>query len=243
MRTQVGIVGAGPAGLVLSHMLHLRGIESVVIETRSREYCERRVRAGVLEQGTVDTLAAMGVADRLKREGLVHYGVNLRFAGHTHRIDFADLTGGRAITVYGQNEVLKDLTDARLAAGGDIFFEVADVSVHQFASSPQSTAGRSTLPTIYFQRNGKREELACDFIAGCDGSHGVCRPSIPARVLTTYQKEYPFAWLGILAEHPIVTRAYLYLSRTRLCVAQHALASHQPVVFTMRSRRFTVGVD
>jgi p-hydroxybenzoate 3-monooxygenase len=215
MRTQVGIVGAGPAGLVLSHMLHLRGIESVVIETRSREYCERRVRAGVLEQGTVDTLAAMGVADRLKREGLVHYGVNLRFAGHTHRIDFADLTGGRAITVYGQNEVLKDLTDARLAAGGDIFFEVADVSVQQFASSPQSAAGRSTLPTIYFQRNGKREELLCDFIAGCDGSHGVCRPSIPAGVLTTYQKEYPFAWLGILAEAPPSSHELIYTYHER----------------------------
>src|ERR1700675_260800 len=134
MRTKIGIVGAGPAGLVLSHLLHLEGIESVVIENRSRQYVQERVRAGVLEQGTVDLMIETGVGERLKREGLVHFGVNLRFGGRTHRIDFDDLTGGRAITIYAQHEVIKDLSNARLAAGGQIFYEVDDVSVHDFES-------------------------------------------------------------------------------------------------------------
>src|SRR6202795_368683 len=134
MRTKIGIVGAGPAGLVLSHLLHLEGIESVVIENRSRQYVQERVRAGVLEQGTVDLMIETGVGERLKREGLVHYGVNLRFGGRTHRIDFDDLPGGRAITIYAQHEVIKDLSNARLIAGGQIFYEVDDVSVHDFES-------------------------------------------------------------------------------------------------------------
>src|SRR6202795_269871 len=134
MRTKVGIVGPGPAGLMLSHLLHLSGIESVVIENRSRQYVQERVRAGVLEQGTVDLMIETGVGERLKREGLVHFGVNLRFGGRTHRIDFDDLTGGRAITIYAQHEVIKDLSNARLAAGGQIFYEVDDVSIHDFES-------------------------------------------------------------------------------------------------------------
>jgi p-hydroxybenzoate 3-monooxygenase len=193
MRTQVGIVGAGPAGLLLSHLLHLQGIESVVLESRSREYVQERVRAGVLEQNTVDLLVEAGVGERMKREGLVHYGIELRFQGCGHRIDFKELTGGRGITIYAQAEVVKDLIDARVAAGGQIFFETEEVSVHDF-NSPK--------PVIRYHKNGELRELACDFIAGCDGFHGICRPSIPAGALTAYERVYPFAWLGILAEAP-----------------------------------------
>jgi p-hydroxybenzoate 3-monooxygenase len=193
MRTQVGIIGAGPAGLLLSHLLHLQGIESVVLEGRSREYVQERVRAGVLEQNTVDLLIEAGVGERMKREGLIHYGIELRFQGHGHRIDFSDLTGGRGITIYAQAEVVRDLIDARLAAGGQVFFEAEDVSVGDL-NSPK--------PCVRFRRNGEVGELACDFIAGCDGFHGVCRPSIPAAVLTAYERIYPFAWLGILADAP-----------------------------------------
>jgi p-hydroxybenzoate 3-monooxygenase len=191
MRTQVGIIGAGPAGLMLSHLLHLQGIESVVLECRSREYVQERVRAGVLEQNTVDLLTETGVGERMKKEGLVHYGIELRFEGRGHRIDFHDLTGGRGITIYAQAEVVRDLIDARLAAGGEVIFETADVSVRDF-TTPK--------PFVRFSRNGELCELACDFIAGCDGFHGICRPSIPPGVLTAYERVYPFAWLGILAE-------------------------------------------
>ncbi len=190
LRTQVGIIGGGPAGLMLSHLLHREGIESVVIEARSRKHVEERVRAGVLEQGTVDLMVEAGVGDRLKRQGLVHHGIELRFAGRGHRIDLSGLTGGRAITIYGQNEVIKDLTDARLAAGGRIFFEADGVSLHDF-DGPK--------PAIRFRSGGEPHELRCDLIAGCDGFHGVCRPSVPLGALTVYERIYPFAWLGILA--------------------------------------------
>ena len=193
MRTQVGIIGAGPAGLLLSHLLHLQGIDSVVLECRSREYVQERVRAGVLEQNTVELLIGAGAGERMKREGLVHYGIELRFQGSGHRIDFKELTGGRSITIYAQAEVVKDLIDARLAAGGQIFFETQDVSVHHFTSLK---------PCIRFRKNRELSELACDFIAGCDGFHGICRPSIPEGALTIYERVYPFAWLGILAEAP-----------------------------------------
>jgi p-hydroxybenzoate 3-monooxygenase len=205
MRTQVGIIGAGPAGLVLSHLLHLQGIESVVIEDRSRQYCEERVRAGVLEQGTVDLLCEMGVGERLKKEGLVHGGIELRFAGRGHRIDFRDLTGGKTITIYGQSEVIKDLTNARLAAGGQVYFEVEDVSVHRLDGAQ---------PKIHFSKDGKHEELVCDFIAGCDGFHGICRPAI-AKTLVAYEREYPFAWLGILAEAPPAAEELIYAYHRR----------------------------
>jgi p-hydroxybenzoate 3-monooxygenase len=193
VRTQVAIVGAGPAGLLLSHLLHRRGIGSVVLETRSRDYIEQRVRAGVLEQGTVDTLVDTGLGDRLLREGLVHHGIELRFGGRPHRIAFEDLVPGRAITVYGQQEVVKDLVAARLAAGGDIRFEVSGVAPSDIAT------GR---PWVGFTHQGQRHRLDCDFIAGCDGFHGVCRPAIPDGALTTYDREYPFGWLGVLAEVP-----------------------------------------
>lgn len=191
LRTQVGIVGAGPAGLVLSHLLYLQGIESVVLENRSRQYVQERVRAGVLEQGTVDLLTEMGVGERLRQEGLVHYGVELRFRGRGHRIDFRELTGGKGITIYAQAEVVKDLNEARIAAGGQVLFEVEDVTPRDFDTSQ---------PKIQYHKDGEEYELACDFIAGCDGFHGICRPSIPAGVLTEYEREYPFGWLGILAE-------------------------------------------
>ncbi|HEY1240219.1 MAG TPA: 4-hydroxybenzoate 3-monooxygenase [Bryobacteraceae bacterium] len=187
MRTQVGIIGAGPAGLMLSHLLHLEGIESIILEARSREYIESRVRAGVLEQTTVDLLTEAGLGERLKREGLVHRGIYLSFHGRRHHIDMTELTGGRSITVYAQHEVIKDLVQARLAAGAQILFDVPDVSVHDFATDR---------PKIRFPG----QEVDCDFIAGCDGYHGVCRPSIPNTVLTNFERHYPFGWLGILAE-------------------------------------------
>jgi p-hydroxybenzoate 3-monooxygenase len=189
-RTQVGIVGAGPAGLVLGQLLHLRGIEAVVLEDRSREYVEQRVRAGVLEQGTVDLLKRMGVGERMERQGLVHHGVELRFAERGHRIDFADLTG-RAITVYGQQEVVKDLIAARLDFGGPLLFEVDDVR-------PEGV--ETDAPALRFRHEGEEHLLRCDVIAGCDGFHGVCRGAVPDGVLTFHEREWPFAWLGILAE-------------------------------------------
>jgi len=195
LRTQVGIVGAGPAGLMLSRLLHLQGIQSIVIENRSQQYVEERVRAGVLEQGTVDLMVETGVGERLKKEGLVHYGVNLRFGRRTHRIDFADLTGGKGITIYAQHEVIKDLNKARREAGGEILYEVEDVSVHDFED-----ADSTTKPSIRFRSHGEPYELSCDFIAGCDGFHGICRPSVPSGVLTLFDRIYPFGWLGILAD-------------------------------------------
>src|SRR5215218_5462297 len=190
MRTQVGIVGAGPAGLTLAHLLHLEGIESVILEQRSREYVEQRVRAGVLEQGTVELRVATGVGDRLRREGIVHSGIELRFGGVGHRIPMSDLTGGRAITIYGQQEVVKDLIAARLAYDGPLLFETADVAVHDFETER---------PRITYLHDGRGGELECDVIAGCDGFHGICRDSIPPGVLQIHEREYPFGWLGILA--------------------------------------------
>lgn len=191
VNTQVGIIGAGPAGLLLGHLLHLNHIDSVIIENRSRDYVIERVRAGVLEQGTVDMMIAMGVGERLRREGLRHDGLYLSFEGRRHHINMAELTGGKAITVYGQNEVVKDLIDARIATGRTLHFEVDDVSVDALDSER---------PVIRFVHAGRPEELRCDFIAGCDGFHGICRPSIPENKMTLYERVYPFGWLGILAE-------------------------------------------
>ena len=206
MRTQVGIVGAGPAGLVLSQLLSLRGIDSIVVENRSRQYSEERVRAGVLEQGTVDLLTEMGVGERMQRLGLVHHGIELRFGGHGHRIDFQELTGGKGITIYAQHEVLKDLNNARIAAGGQVIFEAENVSVHDF---------HDARPKIRFEKDGEACEIHCDFIAGCDGFHGICRPSIPEGVLTEYERIYPFGWLGILAEAPPSSDELIYTYHER----------------------------
>ena len=191
LTTQVGIVGAGPAGLLLGHLLHLNGIDSVIVENRSREYVIDRVRAGVLEQGTVDLLRAMGVGANLDRKGLRHEGLYISFEGQRHHIDLTGLTGGRAITVYGQNEVVKDLIEARVATSRPLYFEAEDVSIDALDSSS---------PVIRFRHADTGHELRCDIIAGCDGFHGVCRPSIPAGVLTIYERVYPFGWLGILSE-------------------------------------------
>jgi len=200
-RTQVGIVGAGPAGLVLGHLLHLNGIESVVLEDRSRDYVEARVRAGVLEQTTVDLLIDIGVGDRLKDEGLVHHGIELRFEGAGHRIPFDELTGGRTITIYGQQEVVKDLIAARVDTGEPLFFECSDVSLHDHESDR---------PRIRYRHDGRDRELECDFIAGCDGSHGVCRDFVPNGTLQFFSRHYPFAWLGILAEVEPSTEELIY---------------------------------
>ena len=219
MRTAVAIIGAGPAGLLLSHLLHRAGVDSVIVEARSREYAEQRIRAGVLEQGTVDVLTAAGVGERLRREGLVHDGIELRFAGRGHRIDIAGLTGGRRITVYGQQEVVKDLIAARLAAGGAIHFESSDVRLEEL---------QATRPRVRFAHQGNEHTLDCDFIAGCDGYHGVCRAAIPAAALTLHERTYPFAWLGIVANAPP--------SREELVYAHHDRGF---ALFSMRSPAIT----
>ncbi len=206
MRTQVGIIGAGPAGLMLSHLLHRQGIESIVLESRTRTHCEERVRAGVLEQGTVDLLIETGLGDRVKREGLVHHGIELRFNRLRHRINMFDLTGGRAITVYGQQEVIKDLIKARLDTGGQVHFEAEAVSLRDL-SSPR--------PSIHFRQEAEVRELSCDFVAGCDGFHGISRAAIPAGNATVYEREYPFAWLGILAQAAPSSEEVTYANHER----------------------------
>ena len=206
MRTQVGIVGAGPAGLLLSHLLHIDGIESVVLENRSRDAVEATLRAGVLEQSTVDLLGATGVGERMQREGTVHHGIELRFGGRGHRIDLSELTGGKAITLYAQHEVLKDLIAARIEAGGTILFEARDA---RLSDLDQKT------PSIRFDHGGASQELACDFVAGCDGFHGVCRPSMPESARTEYTRTYPFGWFGILAQAPPSSPELIYTHHPR----------------------------
>jgi p-hydroxybenzoate 3-monooxygenase len=207
MRTQVGIIGAGPAGLLLAHLLHLRGIEAVVIETRSREEIEATLRAGVLEQGTVDLLNESGVGERMRREGLVHDGVILRFGGQSHRIDLAGLTGGRSIMVYAQHEVIRDLVKTMLDRGGQLLFGVKDVSLLEIDTRQ---------PTLRFHDSeGRVRELRCDYVAGCDGFHGVSRPSIPSRARREYVRVYPFGWFGILVEAPAATAELIYAYHER----------------------------
>ena len=190
MRTQVGIVGAGPAGLTLARLLEVLGIESVVLEGRSRDYVEHRIRAGVLEQGTVELLRESGVGERMDAEGIVHHGIHLQFNGERHRVPLSDLTGGRSIVIYGQTEVVKDLIAARLESGLPLLFEAADVRVEDVETER---------PRLRFRHDGREQELECDVVAGCDGFHGVCRDAIPRGVLRTFNREYPFGWLGILA--------------------------------------------
>jgi len=200
MHTQVGIVGAGPAGLMLARLLTLQGIESVIIENRSRDYIENRIRAGLIEHWAADLLADVGAGERMKREGLLHWGINLGINGDLHRIDFQKLVDKR-VTIYGQQEVVKDLVERRLADGGPLYFEVDDVSVHDLTSER---------PKIRFTHQGKNQEIECDFIAGCDGFHGICRPSVPAGVLRIFEREYPFGWLGILSESPPPDHELIY---------------------------------
>lgn len=205
MHKQVGIIGAGPAGLILSHLLLREGIESIVVEKYSRTHVEERVRAGVLEQGTVEMLVELGLGERLLQEGLVHHGIELNFLGRRHRIDFKDLTG-RGITVYGQNEVVKDLTNARLERGGEIVFDAEEVSIHDV---------HMNRPSIRYRKDGAANSVMCDFIAGCDGFHGICRSSIPSTLMKTYERVYPFAWLGILAEAPPSSHELIYANHER----------------------------
>jgi p-hydroxybenzoate 3-monooxygenase len=190
MRTQVGIIGAGPAGLMLARLLHLAGIESIIIENRGREYIENRIRAGLIEHWAADLLHELGAGERMKREGVLHWGSNIGINGDLHRIDFKALVNKR-VTIYGQQEVVKDMVVQRLADGGPLLFEVDGVSIHDVTTKQ---------PKIRFTHDGKAQEIACDFIAGCDGFHGVCRPSIRDGVLNVFERDYPFGWLGILSE-------------------------------------------
>jgi p-hydroxybenzoate 3-monooxygenase len=201
-RTQVGIVGAGPAGLLLAHLLRLDDIEAVVLETRTREEIEATIRAGVLEQGTVNILNETGVGERMMREGAVHHGVILRFGGESHRIDLTELSGGRSIMVYAQHEVIKDLVQARLDAGAPIEFGVTDVTLQDLDTGA---------PKIrYRDAAGALRELHCDYVAGCDGFHGVSRPSIPSRRRNEFARVYPFGWFGVLVEAPPATDELIY---------------------------------
>ena len=205
IRTQVAIVGAGPAGLTLACLLAQAGIESVVLESRSREYVEQRIRAGLLEQGTVEVLEGAGVGERMRREGIVHHGLHLQFAGERHRIPLSDLADGRTIVIYGQTEVVKDLIEARLQAGLPLRFGVEEVGVHELESER---------PRVRFTDQGERFELECDVIAGCDGFHGVCRPAIETQ-LRIFSRDYPFAWLGILAAAPPSSEELVYAHHER----------------------------
>jgi p-hydroxybenzoate 3-monooxygenase len=207
VRTQVAIVGAGPAGLMLAHLLHRSGIESIIIETRSRDYVERRVRAGVLEHGTANLLEETGVGARMRREGLVHRGIELQFNDRSRRIDFEELTHGKTVTVYGQQEVVKDLIAARLATGEPIVFE------HEVLAIDAGGDGHATV--TYRQDGGAEQTIAADFIAGCDGFHGACRAAIPSDRIALYDHMFPFAWLGILAESPPVSEELIYANHER----------------------------
>jgi p-hydroxybenzoate 3-monooxygenase len=205
MRTQVAIIGSGPAGLLLGQLLHLAGIDNVILEARSREYVLGRIRAGVLESGAVELLERAGVAERLHAEGLVHEGFDLAFGGARHRIDLAGLTGKR-VTVYGQTEITKDLMDARAVAGAKTVYEARDVELHDFDSSN---------PRISWTHDGGRKELGCDFIAGCDGFHGVSRASVPPGAIKLYERVYSFGWLGVLSDTPPVSEELIYVSHER----------------------------
>jgi p-hydroxybenzoate 3-monooxygenase len=192
LRTHVGIIGAGPAGLMLARLLHLQGISSIIIENRSRDYIENRIRAGLIEHWAADLLVELGVGERMNREALVHWGTNIGINGELHHLDFKALVNKR-ITIYGQQEVVKDLVERRLADGGPLLFEVDDVSVDDL---------KTDSPKIRFTHDGKSQEIECDFIAGCDGYHGICRPSFPEGLLNVFERDYPFGWLGILSESP-----------------------------------------
>ncbi|KGF83368.1 4-hydroxybenzoate 3-monooxygenase [Massilia sp. JS1662] len=205
MRTQVAIIGAGPAGLLLSHLLHLQGIESVVLETRSRAEIESTIRAGVLEQGTMDILNETGVGARMRAEGALHHGFELAFDGRRHRIDLTELTG-KAITVYAQHEVIKDLVAARTEAGAQMLFGVRDVALHDVDTDR---------PYVTFTRDGEEQRIDADFIAGCDGFHGVTRPSLPQEGRNDYQRVYPFGWFGILVEAPPSAPELIYARHER----------------------------
>ena len=219
MRTQVAIIGAGPAGLLLGQLLHKSGVDAVIIEQRSPDYVLGRIRAGVLEKVCMDLLDQAGVSARAHADGLPHDGIELLFKGQRHRIDLHELTGGSRVTVYGQTEVTRDLMDARAAAGLTTVYDAQNVQVHDFDGQN---------PRVTYQKDGQTHELACDFIAGCDGYHGVCRASAPANLLKTYERVYPFGWLGVLADVPPVSHELIYANTERgfaLCSMRSATRS------------------
>ena len=205
LRTQVAIIGAGPSGLLLSQLLHLHGIDSILVERQSREYVAGRIRAGVLEQGTVDLLLEANLGERMLKERLVHDGFSLAFSGRTERVDLKGLTQ-KAVSVYGQTEVTKDLIDARLAAGAKIFFTASEVAIEGIDDHH---------PTVRFTQEGRTQEITCDFVAGCDGYHGICRQSVPKDAVRTFERLYPFGWLGILADVPPVAHELIYSNHAR----------------------------
>jgi p-hydroxybenzoate 3-monooxygenase len=230
MRTKVAIIGAGPSGLLLGQLLTRAGIDNVILESRTPDYVLSRIRAGVLEQGAVDMLDEAGVGARLRAEGLVHGGIEISWAGGRHRIDLNGLTGGKNVIVYGQTEVTRDLMDARAASGAQSIYGAEDVSVHDF-DSPR--------PSVRFRNAGKAHELECDFIAGCDGFHGVCRQSVPAAALRTYERVYPFGWLGVLSDTPPVSHELIYVSHERgfaLCSMRSTRRSRYYIQCTLAER-------
>jgi p-hydroxybenzoate 3-monooxygenase len=205
LRTKVAIIGAGPAGLLLGQLLHAYGLDNVILERKDRDYVLARIRAGVLEQGAVDLLDQVGVGARLHREGLVHDGIELTFAGSRHRIDLKQATG-KAVTIYGQTEVTRDLMDARAKAGLTTVYEAADVTPHDFDTDH---------PRLTWVKDGITHEIACDFIAGCDGFHGVSRASVKPSAIETFERVYPFGWLGILSDTPPVSHELIYTNHAR----------------------------
>ena len=205
MRTQVCIIGAGPSGLLLSQLLHLNGIDCVVLERRSPEYVLGRIRAGVLEEITVKMMREAKVSERMDNEGLIHEGVELAFGGRRLRIDFKALAHG-TVMVYGQTEVTKDLMDARQAMGGNLVYEAEDVSIHDFDSNK---------PKVHYRKDGKTHEITCDYIAGCDGYHGVSRASVPSKSIKAFEREYPFGWMGVLSDTPPVSEELIYANHDR----------------------------
>ena len=230
MRTQVAIIGAGPSGLLLGQLLARAGIDNVVLEQRTPEYVLGRIRAGVLEQGAVDMLDEAGVGARLHAEGLVHGGIEISWAGGRQRIDLNRLTGGKNVIVYGQTEVTRDLMDARAASGAQSVYEAEDVSVHDFDADR---------PVVRYRHRGEARTLECDFIAGCDGFHGVCRQSVPASGIRTYERVYPFGWLGVLADVPPVSEELIYVSHERgfaLCSMRSRTRSRYYLQCTLAER-------
>lgn len=206
MRTQVAIIGAGPAGLLLGQLLHAHGIDTMILERKDRDYVLGRIRAGVLEQGTVGLLDQVGVNARLHAEGIAHDGIELAFGGVRHRIDLKAATGGKSVTIYGQTEVTRDLMDARDAAGLVTIYDADDVTLHDFDGDH---------PSVRYVKDGVTHEIACDFIAGCDGFHGASRASVPARAIRTFERVYPFGWLGVLSDTPPVSPELIYSNHVK----------------------------
>jgi p-hydroxybenzoate 3-monooxygenase len=206
MRTQVAIIGSGPSGLLLGQLLHLAGIDTVIVERRSRDYVLGRIRAGVLEEGTVELLDRAKVSERLHQAGLIHTGFDICYAGARHRVDLSELTGGKKVVIYGQTELTRDMMDARDESGATTVYEALDVEIDQFDTRH---------PLVRYRKDNRVHEITCDFIAGCDGFHGVCRTSVPKNAITEYERTYPFGWIGLLADTPPVSEELIYVNHER----------------------------